>query len=67
MYHNKEIQHAQERLSALRHWLATHSYDHPEQEAYMRDMRQTELKLAKLTQPAPMNVREEYHVPTTRK
>lgn len=67
MFENKDIKHAQERLSALRHWLTTHSYDHPEHEAYMRDMRLTELKLAKMTQPAPMIVREEYHIPERRK
>ena len=67
MYQIKEIKHAQDRADALRHWLATHSYDHPECEAYMRDLRQTELKLAKMNQPRPMQTKEEFHIPTNRK
>ncbi len=67
MYQIKEIKHAQDRATALRHWLATHSYDHPECEAYMRDLRQAELKLARMTQPRPMNTKEEFHIPQNRK
>ena len=67
MYQNKEIKHAQDRATALRQWLADHSYDHPECEAYMRDLRQVELKLAKMNQPRPMQTREEFHIPTNRK
>lgn len=67
MFANKETQHAIDRKEALCHWLANHSYDHPEQEAYMRDLRQTELKLARMTQPRPLNTREEFHIPQNRK
>jgi len=67
MYHNKEIQHAQDRIAGLRGWLLVRPYTHPEHDRYVRDLHIAEVKLAQLTQPAQTSALTEYSVPTTKR
>lgn len=67
MYTNKEIQHCRDRIEGLHMWIQTHAYTHPSHDLNVRDMHLAEVKLAKMTQPRPMNAPEEFQVPKSNK